>query len=231
MNVPAAHQIRAAWPRLLGWWGGAAACFTPTVHGAWQASCLCVAAGPAAVEGTTNPVPAPLSALYKASLGLNQSLLQALLRLEVASRPLADLGDGDAFMAWCDREGLLLGQREVCAGSPGQIAEAWDALIARQGDPPPVAVDEAARLGLRQAADLALMAATYQGLRRGEPGCACLGCRMLRDRPESWMDCPPDRQPEAVLGLYPEPPSALLTLLAGLRSADHADRESAWKAL
>ena len=67
------------------------------------------------------------------------------------------------------------------------------------------------------------MAATYQGLRRGEPECDCMGCRMLRDRPESWMDCPPDRQAEVVLGLWAQAPSAIVRLVEEL-GGEHGER-------
>jgi hypothetical protein len=225
MNVPAARQIRGSWPQLVSWWGGAALQFEGTVHGAWLASCACILAAPSGPR----PVPGPLSALYKASLGLNQSLLAALLRLPVASEPLAALGDGEQFMAWCDREGMLLGQVEVCAGSPKQIAAAWDALLSREGEPPPSSVEGARQLAFEQAADLALMAATYQGQRIGEDRCGCVGCRMLTDRPESWMDCPPDRQPDAVRGLFAAPHPGLEALLTALHTTDHAAREAAWR--
>jgi len=225
MNVPAARQVGSAWPHLLQYWGGAASLWPATVHGAWMATCQCILAGPDQGE----PIPRILAALYKASLGLNQSLLQALLRLPVAHRPLSVLGDGELFVAWCDREGLLLGQAEVCAGSPQQIAAAWDALLSREGTPPPVSSSRAEALGMEQAGDLALMASTYQGLRRGESRCDCAGCRMLSERPEAWMDCPPDRLPEEVLGLYPSPPEALVRLIDALDTEDHAARETAWR--
>ncbi len=224
MNRGAARQIASVWPQLLRWWGGAAAQHAPTVHGAWLATCDCVRI---AAEGP-RPVPRSYASLYKASLGLNQSLLAVLLRMNVADAPLTALGDGEQFMAWCDREGVLLGQVEVCAGSPAQIAGAWDALLSRDGEPPPST--GGTELARRQAADIALMAATYQGLRRGEDRCGCLGCRMLSDRPDSWMDAPPERHPQAVRGLYPAPKPWLERLLEGLESTDHDRREAAWRA-
>jgi hypothetical protein len=52
---------------------------------------------------------------------------------------------------------------------------------------------------------------------------------MLTDRPESWMDCPPDRQPDAVRGLFAAPHPGLEALLTALHTTDHAAREAAWR--
>jgi hypothetical protein len=205
MNTAALAQVVSQWGSILPLLGAAAAQQDGTVSGMWRATAGCVLAAPQA--GT--PVPRALSALYKTALGLNQALLRLLLATDgLAGRPATELGAGPAFAAWCDREGLLFGREQVCAGSPGQIGAAWDALLAATPGQTPVSAGAARAFADLQALQLAMMAATYQAQRRGEV-VGSVGAAILRKRPFAWLDCPPDRLPEHVGRLYAAPPSWL----------------------
>ena len=205
MNSAALKQVAGEWTAILSLLGAAAAQQDGTVSGLWRASAGCVLAAPLAGA----PVPRALSALYKTALGLNQALLRLLLSTDgLAGLPAADLGGGAAFAAWCDREGLLFGREQVCAGSPAQIGAAWDALLGAAPGLPAVAASAARAFADLQALQLVLMAATYQAQRKGEP-VGPVGAALLRQRPFAWLDCPPDRTPAQVARLFGAAPDWL----------------------
>jgi hypothetical protein len=106
----------------------------PTVREAWRA-CAAATGAPLHIEG---PLPRPIAALYKACLGMEQVMLfAALSEPGVAELPLAELGDGVAFLEWMERDGWLVGQRQVCAGPPSMIRELYTALATAGGDASP----------------------------------------------------------------------------------------------
>lgn len=129
MNRSALDQIRAVWPQVLALFAGAAAREAQTVAGAWRASTACMAA---AALGP-RPVPRAWSAAWKASLGYQQTFALLTLVHDRGDTPLRALGTGPQFVAWCDREGLLVGHVEACAGPSGWIARGFEVLA----DPPP----------------------------------------------------------------------------------------------
>jgi hypothetical protein len=213
MNATALRQAKSCWPELMVFLRQGA----PTVEGAWHTTLAAMLAGPRVGE----PIPRGLAALYKVALGLNQVLLGVMLRGDgLAARPLGELADPEQFYRWLDREGLLLGQLEVCAGSPQQFRDVWSALL----EPGPgYSEPDFATL---QAAQLALMAATYQALKDGAPNdLGFVGPWLHQNRPFAWLDCPPDRQPDHVQRLFSEPRASF-----GF-GGDHAENQSIFRAL
>ena len=115
--------ILACWPRILDQitaWGG-----DGTVHGAW---CTTIAAisQPLLVA---QPVSRLVAASYKTLLGFSQALTLVMLQQPgIAAEHLTVLGNGQDFHAWVEAEGLLVGNEQVCAGLPAQIAAVFDRL-------------------------------------------------------------------------------------------------------
>ncbi len=107
----------------------------PTVHAAWRA-CVAGTRAPAVHhdrEGT--PIPRPLSAWYKASLGFSQVLTALLLADDgVADAPLAELGDASAFLELLERDRWLVGAEQVCAGPAAMIGRLFDLLAEGRAD-------------------------------------------------------------------------------------------------
>lgn len=129
MNVTALRQLTAVWPEVVG---SAAALAGPdaTVFTAFRAAVAGTAAPVVFAERYPDqPVPRVLSALFKTSLGFTQVLSALLLADDgVADAPLAELGDGAQFLAYLDDQRWLLGQVQVCAGSPPMLVEMFRAL-------------------------------------------------------------------------------------------------------
>ena len=125
MNADALEQVRGSFRSVLRLMSSAAAQHPPTVNGAWHtlSHCLALAAHSPA------PIPRAHAALWKTSLGYHQSLALLILERDLGGLPLAELGNGAQFAAWCARERLLHGQHEVCGGPPGWIARGFEALL------------------------------------------------------------------------------------------------------
>lgn len=159
MNLDALAQVRSCWPEVQRLLGSAAALEAPTVLGAWRATSRCLALAALSPE----PVPRAWSALWKTTLGYHQTFTLLILERDLGATPLSALGTGPQFAAWCAREGLLLGQVEVCAGSPAWIAQGFEALRSPVATPFPAPRAEGQRfmdsirhdLRTRQAAFLA----------------------------------------------------------------------------
>ena len=134
MNQTAFAQLSRVWHDVLelaSWLAGPDA----TVHRAWRAAIAGTRAPAVHAARCDGPVPRPLSALYKASLGFSQVLTAMLLADDgVADAPLGDLGDARSFLALLERDRWLVGAEQVCAGPAPMIAELFDALA--QGGPP-----------------------------------------------------------------------------------------------
>ena len=207
MNLTALRQLTAAWPALLGT-VQALAGPDPTVHRAWRAAVACTSA-PLLRPG---PVPVAVGGLYKTALGLTQATTALLLADDgVADTPLAQLGGPDAFFAWLDDGGWLLGQVQVCAGSAPMIASMFRALCGEGApgpgldlDPPALWVDAAcATVGLQ----VAYLAAAYGAVRRGQDaGIADTPAGTWLRAPPPWLRAVlavPNRPPEHARRLFP----------------------------
>lgn len=157
MNLDALEQVQRHWPAVCGLMASAAASEPPTVLGAWRATSRCLALAAEA----PSPVPASWSALWKTSLGFHQVFTLLVLENDLGATPLAALGTGAQFAAWCARERLLLGDVEVCAGSPAWIARAFDVLQSREGAPFPLSIDAGERFMQRITADLRARQAAF----------------------------------------------------------------------
>lgn len=83
------------------------------------------------------PTPGPVSAAYKTNLGFQQVLISLLLDTPAGVTPTRELPDAAALLIALDDGRWLIGQRQVCAGSPAEIALAWETMCGRR--PPPVA--------------------------------------------------------------------------------------------
>lgn len=129
MNTAALRQVRRHWPAVLQTvraWGRPGA----TVREAWQVTLA------AYVVAATHPepIPAPISALYKTCIGFNQVLFFLLLAADdVGEAPLSALATPPEFVQWLEREGWLLGQDQVCAGPARLIAAVFAALCDGDG--------------------------------------------------------------------------------------------------
>jgi hypothetical protein len=75
-------------------------------------------------------IPVLISGLYKVCLGLQLAYLPE--RFAGESTP-TDLPDAAGFYAYLEENELLIGEAEVCAGSPAMILEAYDAIVGRRG--------------------------------------------------------------------------------------------------
>ncbi len=132
MNASALRQVAAVWPSVLG---NAAALAGPeaSVFAAFRAAVAGTAAPVAwRRRHPDRPVPRVLSALFKTCLGFSQVLCVLLMTEDgVADSPLAALGDARQFLAYLDGQRWLLGQVQVCAGSPAMISAMFDALCGR----------------------------------------------------------------------------------------------------
>lgn len=73
-------------------------------------------------------IPVLISGLYKACLGLQLAYLPERFADERAS---AQLPDAAGFYAYLEESELLIGETEVCAGTPAMILQAYEAIIGR----------------------------------------------------------------------------------------------------
>lgn len=230
MNRSALRQLGAAWPSVVAS-ARALAGPAPTVHAAWRAAVVGLAAPVVWSHRHGAPVPRALSASFKTSLGMSQVLTALLLSdAAMAAAPLGSLGSRDDFFAVLDQGRWLIGQDQVCAGTPGQIGELFDALAGEGGtsafDPAlltlaPLAPwqDEAA---LAIARSVAWLATLTERRRAGAqaPGGARGAAWLAGDVPP-WLRAVlavPNRPPEHALRLYPagEAPAALVEFLAAV---------------
>jgi hypothetical protein len=167
MNRSALDQIRSVWPDVLALFAGAAAREPRTVAGAWRASVACMAA---AALGP-RPVPRDRSAAWKASLGYQQTFALLTLVHDRGDTPLSALGTGAQFVAWCDREGMLVGQVEACAGPSGWIARGFEVLADPPAAPPfPLSPERARAFQIDVAEDLRRRQALLCAGTPGPPG-------------------------------------------------------------
>lgn len=176
MNTEALAQVRRHWSFLTT---TIEATSGPRLTDAFHASLRAIYA-----PFQHRPVPAHLSALYKACAGFSQVF--CFLLLEGQERP-------DNFFEWLDREGWLLGTRQACAGPQKMIEELAACFHHGPGARPVTEVPLQAALAI----------ATYRAETRGG-----LGQQLLEESRAPWMHAVtirPRRDPTEARRLYHAP--------------------------
>jgi hypothetical protein len=194
-NEPALLQILAHWPQILLRIRRIRAAIVstgaPSALELWRIApaAACVVSFHCLERGTASPIPVADAALFKASVGMKYALRHAeVARLEhgdaIGSPPTAA-----AIWDYIDRERLLTGAVEVCAGPELLIRELLDVLVAGGADPPAHAAspDGTDINKLLAYADLLAVWETTVLVARAEEGAAgdgrlvAIGRTMLRD--------------------------------------------------
>lgn len=143
INVAALRQVSTCWPMVIAQFERIAALHARsqgidtqdalTGHMVWRVH-LAAFAGPALfkLEHPNEPIPRLLSAMFKTSLGYS-SIIPSLLLSQpgTASAPLHDVLPEDDFFALSDAQSWLIGQTQVCAGSPSFIKQSYRAMSKR----------------------------------------------------------------------------------------------------
>jgi hypothetical protein len=133
MNLSALQPLTQVWREVVGTVSalvGPGGTHGVTVHGAYQAAIACTAAPLIfQIQHPDQAIPRTLSALFKAALGFSQTLSFLLLADDgVADAPLSELGDEAQFAAYLENQQWLVGQSQVCAGSPAMIGQLFAAF-------------------------------------------------------------------------------------------------------
>lgn len=232
MNRSALRQMAGEWPGVLASLRAFAGPGPVSVRGALSA----VLTGTSAVArhhwlAPGEPVPRGLAVTYKTCLGLSQVLAAACLAdPEVGGAPLASLGTADAFFAFLDDGGWLLGQVEVCAGPRPMFADVFAALCEGGGPVPGWATEGRRAVGL---AAVALLSAPSPDP-TDAPGLA----RLAGPKGPSWTRAlwgAPDRRPADVAWWFdPDDPARdeLVAFAGAVRGLPPAGVERAlWAAV
>jgi hypothetical protein len=193
------------------------------------------------------PTPAAVSAAYKTNLGFQQVLLALHLdTLGLAGTPVEDLPDAATLLAALEAGRWLVGQQQACAGSPGEIALAWETMCRRRAPP------EADRFAIADpdwslqatALVVALVLATGERLTAGDrdglDGYGAdapidtwpLGARLWHRPPAPWVVAATarvGRPATAVRNLFREEVPAIEHFLAGTGSHTELERRF-WEA-
>ncbi len=192
------------------------------------------------------PTPAAVSSAYKTNLGFQQILLSLALDTPAfAATPLGALPDAATLLAALDEGRWLVGQRQVCAGAPGDIAYAWE-VMCRRREPPeatPFAISDGhwaiGATALTVALVLRTAALLAAGDRTGLPGYGTaapdvdrwpLGARLWQRPPAPWVIAALARRvrpPESVTQLFVAVPDAVAAFLDDRRDG-HAGLEAAF---
>lgn len=243
MNATALEQVRAHAEVGLATLSAAVGP-EPRVADVYAAACRVVAA-PLFLP---RPVPAASSALYKTTAGFLQLLTALLLASPgLAETAARDLPGAASLLTVLERGRWLIGQQQVCAGSPGEISLAWEVLCGRRhvdGAALPLAPADwapgatALVLGLTLAAHARLVRAERDGLLgfgTADPRVDewPLGARLWYRRPAPWLvaaTADPTATLEHVRRLFVEPPPAVRLFLEGERDGHAADERTFWRA-
>lgn len=125
-NAAALAQLHASWPTLLAALAAFDAHEPDTLARTLRRVSAGVRLGPLLALRARAPVPVPVAALHKLTLGFSD--VCAAMLLEV--RADADLpAPSDAELdAWLTQRPWLIGNTQVCAGSRAQLTRCWQAL-------------------------------------------------------------------------------------------------------
>lgn len=181
MNVQALAQVRRHWDYITT---TVETTSGPRLTDAFQAA-LAAIYSPFQAK---RPVPAPVSALYKACAGFSQVF--CFLLLEDLPRP-------ENLFDWLDQEGWLLGTHQACAGPRAMIDELAACFQRGPGG------SEVTEVALQAA----LAIATYRASQRGG-----LGLQILENSRAPWMHAVtmrPRRDPTVVRRFFAETPPAV----------------------
>lgn len=223
MNRAALDQIRHHWDDIVLALGRD----TParaTLQQAFQVSLEAVCRPLLEPAGPISPLQA---ATYKACLGFCQVFAWLLLSdSQAGGQILSEWGDGQAFFDFLESGGWLLGERQVCAGSRGQIVALYETFC--QGRGPAKGASAALEAVAIQAA---LVWATYQGMREGHSAPGGLGQRLLAGGRAPWfyaVTARPEGQPEWARRFLGQGCSSLPleTFLAHWRSLEPTRRDA-----
>ncbi|MBZ0120561.1 MAG: hypothetical protein K8H88_26445, partial [Sandaracinaceae bacterium] len=123
-NHTALLQIRAAWPAILAT-HAALENDRPSTHQRILRRTLSATslAALASLRAPGVPIGRELAAFYKVSIGFSELCAGLLLEgaIDADDRPVPD----ERLFAWLDERKLLVGQRQVCAGTRAQIRRMW----------------------------------------------------------------------------------------------------------
>jgi hypothetical protein len=195
------------------------------------------------------PTPAAVASAYKTNLGFQQTLLSLCLDTpEVATTPVRDLPDAATLLAALEAGNWLVGQRQACAGSPGDIALAWEIMCRRRAPPdvPGFRITDGRAALTVTALVVALVLATQERLnagdREGLVGYGTdhadrdrwpLGARLWKARPAPWLvaaTARPDRPATSVRRLFRDVPPEIDRFLAAIsRAGSHLELEQAFR--
>lgn len=148
MNLSALKQVRTHWRAARAGLAYLRALSSPrpaaalSYPGLWRAA-VYVDALPrylrlrARAEGRALRVPTHVGAMYKIALGLSSAVLSAI-QARLSAQALSEPVDPDELCAFIEAQGLLIGHRQVCAGSEEMIRDVVRLLCA-----PAAELDEA----------------------------------------------------------------------------------------
>jgi hypothetical protein len=77
-------------------------------------------------------IPVLISGLYKVCLGFQLATFLASMQVQFTGQRPDPLPDAAMFYAYLEAHELLIGEAEVCAGSPAMIMQAYDAMTRRR---------------------------------------------------------------------------------------------------
>jgi hypothetical protein len=143
MNVSALRQMLPAWDKILTMlsWLGSRHRARHREVATYDDLSLVVSAGAFLADFLalrrhrplrSGEVPVLISGLYKVCLGFQLATLLASMQVQSAGRGPGPLPDAAGFLDYLEAQGLLIGEAEVCSGSPAMIMQAYDAMTDRK---------------------------------------------------------------------------------------------------
>jgi hypothetical protein len=186
----------------------------------------------APIAFAVRPVPIVISAVHKANLGYQQTLVSLLLDSPgLAASAASELPRGDVLLEALEQGHWLQGTVQACAGAPADIALAWDVITGRAErigealEIPPTSIPEL--LGL----EIALVLRTAELLHRGVRGSG-LGMRLWEGQRGPWLigATTRPRPADSARQLYAKVPPALDAFLSA-KCDTHEELEATFRSL